>query len=42
VKKERKIQSRGLSTAQYKRFKMADEGEEIREIDRTFCGPLQS
>jgi len=42
VKGGRRIQSRGLSTAKYKRLKMADEGEEIREIDRAFCGPLQS
>ena len=38
----KRIQSRGLSTAKYKRLKMADEGEEIREIDRAFCGPLKS
>ena len=34
------IQSRRLSTIKYKGLKMADEGEEIREVDRTFCGPL--
>jgi len=42
VKGERRIQSRGLSTAKYERLKMTDEEEEIREIDRVFCGPLQS
>ena len=42
VKEGRRIQSRELSTTQYKRLKMADEGKEIREIDRVFCGPLQS
>jgi len=42
VKGGRRIQSRGLSTAQYKRLKMADEEEKIREIDKAFCGPLQS
>jgi len=42
MKEERKIQSRGLSTVKYERLKMADKGEEIREIDKAFCGPLQS
>ena len=42
MKGGRRIQSRGLSTTKYKRLKIADEGEEIREIDRVFCGPLQS
>ena len=42
MKGGRRIQSRGPSTAKYERLKMADEGEEIREIDRAFCGPLQS
>ena len=41
MKGGRRIQSRGSSTAKYERLKMADEGEEIREIDRVFCGPLQ-
>ena len=42
MKEERKIQSRGLSTAKYERLEMANEREKIREIDRAFCGPLQS
>ena len=42
MKGGRRIQSRRLSTAEYERLKIADEGEEIREIDRVFCRPLQS
>ena len=38
----RRIQSRGLSTAKYERLEMANEREKIREIDKAFCGPLQS
>ena len=34
------IQSRKLSTTKYKGLEMADEGEKIREVDRTFYGPL--
>ena len=29
----KRIQNRGLSTAKYKRLKMANKGEKIREID---------
>jgi len=36
------IQSRGLSTTKYKGLEMADEKEEIRKVNRTFCGILQS
>jgi len=42
VKRRRGIQDRGLSIAKYKGLKIADEREKIREINRTFCGPLQS
>ena len=38
----RGIQGRGLSTAKYKGLKMADKREKIREVNRVFCGPLQS
>jgi len=34
------IQSRRLSTIKYEGLEMADEGKEIREVDRTFYGPL--
>jgi len=34
------IQNRGLSTAEYKGFEMADEGKKVGKVDRTFCGPL--
>jgi len=34
------IQSRRLSTIKYEGLEMADEGKEIREVNRTFCGPL--
>jgi len=36
------IQSRGLSTAKYEGLEIADERKKIREVDRAFCGPLQS
>ena len=34
------IQSRGLSTAEYKRLEIANEGKKIGKVDKTFCGPL--
>jgi len=42
VKGGRGIQSRGLSTAKYEGLEMADEREKNREVNRAFCGPLQS
>jgi len=40
MRKGRRIQSRGLSTAKYKGLKMANEREEIREVNRAFYGSL--
>jgi len=42
VKEGRGIQSRGLSTAKYEGLEMVDEREKNREVNRAFCGPLQS
>jgi len=42
VKEGRGIQSKGLSTTKYKGLEMADERKEIRKVDQTFCGTLQS
>ena len=42
AKGERGIQSRRLSTAKYKGLEMVDEREKIREVNKAFCGPLQS
>jgi len=42
VKGGRGIQSRRLSTAKYEGLEMADEREKIREVNRAFCGSLQS
>jgi len=36
----RRVQSRGFHAVKHEIFKMADEGEEIREVDRVFCGSL--
>ena len=36
------VQDRGLSTAKYEELEMADERKKIREVNRAFCGPLQS
>ena len=38
----RGIQGRGLGTAKYKGLKIADKRKKIREVNRAFCGPLQS
>jgi len=35
MRKERRIQSRGLSTVKYKGLEMADKGEKIGKTDRT-------
>ena len=40
MREGRGIQSRRLSTIKYEGLEMADEGEEIGEVDRTFCRPL--
>jgi len=42
MRRGRGVQSGRLGTAKYKGLEVADEREEIRKIDRTFCGPLQS
>jgi len=42
MKKERRIQSRGLNTAKYEGLEIANEREEIREVNKAFCGSLQS
>ena len=42
MRRKRGVQSGRLSTTKYKGLEVADEREEIRKIDRTFCGPLQS
>ena len=38
----RRVQSRKLSTAEYKRLEMADEREEIGEVNQIFCRTIQS
>jgi len=42
MRKERGVQSRGLSAAKHKGSKMADEGKKVRKADQMLCGPLQS
>ena len=42
MRREREVQDRGLSTAKYEGLEMADKREKIREVNRAFCGPLQS
>ena len=42
MKGGRGIQSRRLSTAKYEGLEMADERKKIREVNKAFCGPLQS
>jgi len=42
VRGGRGIQGRGLGTAKYKGLKIADKREKIREVNRAFCGSLQS
>jgi len=34
------IQSRGLSTTEYKGLEMANKGKKVGETDRMLCGPL--
>jgi len=42
MRRGRRIQSRGLSTAKYKGPEITDEREEVEEVNRAFCGALQS
>jgi len=42
MRKERGVQSRGLSAAKYEGPKMADERKKVGKADQMLCGPLQS
>jgi len=42
MRKERRVQSGGLSAAKYKGSKIADERKKVGKADQTLCGPLQS
>ena len=40
MRRGRRIQSRGLSTAKYKGLEIANEGEKIGKTDEVLCRPL--
>jgi len=42
VRRGRGVWDKELSTAKYEELEMADERKKIREVNRAFCGPLQS
>jgi len=42
MRKERRVQSRGLNAAKYEGPKMVDERKKVRKADQMLCGPLQS